>query len=125
MRFLAKIFLVILLNALVFWVLDTKVFLDKFTVVGAIEGYFFIAVVFALLNMFIKPILNLITLPFRLLTLGLLGFVINAFMLWLLERSVNFLEMFNTNLEIDGIVTYILAGVVLSVLNTLFNWLRK
>ena len=125
MRFLAKIFLVILLNALVFWVLDTKVFLENFNVVGAIEGYFFVAVVFALLNMFIKPILNIITLPFRLLTLGLLGFAMNAFMLWLLESSVNFLEMFNTQLEIDGIMTYVLAGVVLSVLNTLFNWLRS
>jgi putative membrane protein len=125
MRFLAKIFLIILLNAVVFWVLDTKIFLENFNVVGSIEGYFFVAVVFALLNMFIKPILNLITLPFRLLTLGLLGFVINAFMLWLLERSVNFLEMFNTKLDIDGIMTYLLAGVILSVLNTLFNWLRK
>jgi len=125
MRFIAKIFLVILLNAVVFWVLDTKVFLDKFIISGAIEGYFFVAVIFAMLNLFIKPFLNLITLPFRLLTLGLLGFFLNAFMLWLLESSVNFLEMFNTQLEIDGIMTYILAGVVLSVLNTLFNWLRK
>jgi putative membrane protein len=124
MRFLAKIFLIILLNALVFWVLDTKIFLDKFIISGAIEGYFFVAIVFAMLNMFIKPILNIITLPFRLLTLGLLGFFMNAFMLWLLEGSVNFLEMFNTQLEIDGFVTYILAGIVLSVLNTLFNWLR-
>ncbi len=125
MRFIAKIFLVILLNALVFWMLDTKIFLDKFTIAGAVEGYFFVAIVFGLLNMFIKPILNIITLPFRILTLGLLGIVINALMLWLLENSVNFLEMFNTQVEIKGLLTYLLAGIILSALNTLFNWLRS
>lgn len=125
MRFIAKIFLIILLNAIVFWALGEHLFPDTFSVTGGVEGYFFIAVVFALLNMFIKPILSIITLPFRILTLGLLGFALNAFMLWILESSVNFLEMFNTSLSIDGIETYLLAGIILSILNTLFNWLRS
>jgi putative membrane protein len=125
MRFIAKIFLVILLNAIVFWAMGSYVFPESFSVTGGPEGYFFVAIVFALLNMFIKPLLSIITLPFRILSLGLLGFVLNAFMLWLLESSVNFLEMFNTSVEIDGVATYLLAGVILSILNTLFNWLRN
>ena len=125
MRFIAKIFLVILLNALVFWAMGEYVFPETFSITGGVEGYFFVAVIFALLNLFIKPVLSIVTIPFRILTLGLLGFAINAFMLWILEQSVNFLEMFNTSLEIDGITTYLLAGVALSILNTLFNWLRS
>lgn len=44
-----------------------------------------VAVVFALLNTVIKPIIKLLTLPVTLLTLGLFIFIVNAFMLQLTE----------------------------------------
>lgn len=42
-----------------------------------------VAVIFGLINAFIKPIVKLLSLPFIILTLGLLIFVINALLLWL------------------------------------------
>ncbi len=57
-----------------------------------------VALIFGLLNAFIRPILKLLTCPLQALTLGLFTFIINAVMLWLtgpvaqsfgLEFSVN------------------------------------
>src|SRR5688500_20345392 len=42
-----------------------------------------VALVFGVLNVCVKPVLMLLTLPFFLVTLGLFTFVLNAVMLWL------------------------------------------
>ncbi|NED99004.1 phage holin family protein [Phytoactinopolyspora halotolerans] len=42
-----------------------------------------IALIFALVNAFIKPVVQLLTLPLFILTLGLFTFIVNALMLWL------------------------------------------
>jgi putative membrane protein len=42
-----------------------------------------VALIFGIVNVFIKPILKLISLPFIILTLGLFVFIVNAFMLQL------------------------------------------
>jgi putative membrane protein len=43
----------------------------------------FAALVFGAVNMFVRPLLILLALPFVILTLGILLLFINAFMLWL------------------------------------------
>jgi len=42
-----------------------------------------VALIFGIVNAFIKPILKLLSLPFIILTLGLFVFIVNAFMLQL------------------------------------------
>ncbi len=55
---------------------------QMFLVVGLILG---------LLNLFVKPILGLITLPLKILTLGFFSLVINMAMIWIVD--VVFLEL--------------------------------
>jgi putative membrane protein len=50
---------------------------------------FIFAVVLALLNVFVKPILIILTLPVTILTLGLFLFVINALVVLLASRLVD------------------------------------
>lgn len=45
--------------------------------------------ILGVLNTFVKPILNLVTLPLRLLTLGLFGLVVNMLLVWAMEIIVN------------------------------------
>jgi putative membrane protein len=49
-----------------------------------------VAVIFGLVNAFVKPIVQLLSLPLRLMTLGTIGFVINAILLlgvaWLADQ---------------------------------------
>jgi putative membrane protein len=40
--------------------------------------YLLLGIILGLLNFFVKPVLDLITLPLRIITLGLFGFVVNA-----------------------------------------------
>ncbi|OGZ68745.1 MAG: hypothetical protein A3D44_01990 [Candidatus Staskawiczbacteria bacterium RIFCSPHIGHO2_02_FULL_42_22] len=42
-------------------------------------------IVLGLLNYFVKPILNTITLPLRIITLGLFGFIINMGLIWAVD----------------------------------------
>ncbi len=41
--------------------------------------------VFGLINFFIKPIISFITLPLRIITLGLFGLLINIAMIWIVD----------------------------------------
>jgi len=50
-----------------------------------------------LINFFIKPIINLLTLPLRILTLGLFGLIINMALIWLVA-------LFFPELIIKGLV---------------------
>ena len=44
-----------------------------------------IGLILGLINFFIKPILNAITLPLKILTLGLFGLIINMAIIWIVD----------------------------------------
>lgn len=76
------------------------------------------AIVLAVLNTFIKPILVILTFPINFLTLGLFTFVLNAIVLRLTE-------VFVPGLVIDNWLAAILGAVVLSVVSTALSLFVK
>lgn len=72
------------------------------------------AAVLGLINLFIKPVLSLLTLPITLLTLGLFSFVINAMMFGL---AAYFLSGFN----VDGFWAALIGALVFGVLTWIAN----
>jgi len=74
----------------------------------------FIGVVLGLINFFIKPILNLITLPLKILTLGLFSLIINMAIIF-------FLDVIFPELEISGISALFFTSLIVWVLNLFFN----
>ncbi|WP_224982256.1 phage holin family protein [Geomonas agri] len=72
------------------------------------------AVVLGLINTFIRPVLMLLTLPFNILTLGLLTFVINALLIMLTSALVR-------GFTVDGFLWALLFSLVLSVVNFILN----
>ena len=54
-----------------------------------------VAIVIALINVFIKPVLVLITLPINILTLGLFTLIINALLFMLFKRVFRRLAAFH------------------------------
>jgi putative membrane protein len=72
------------------------------------------AVILGLVNVIIRPILILLTLPINILTLGLFTLVINALLLKLVASMVS-------GFTIDGLWPAIFAGIILSVVNMLFG----
>jgi putative membrane protein len=84
-----------------------------------------VALIFALVNSYIKPIVKALSMPIGLLTLGLVAFVINAAMLLLVafissQLTLNFkVGGFPPNLDADAIIGAILGSIVISIVSTL------
>lgn len=125
MRFLPRLVFSFLGNAGLFWVLSQEFFPETFIVSGGIKAYAEMAIVFGGLNFFVKPLLNLFTLPFRWLTLGLFQFVVNASLIWALEQVLNQYPFFEASLRVDGLFTYVAIGFVAAVFNGVLHWFER
>jgi putative membrane protein len=69
------------------------------------------AVVLGLLNIFVRPILLILTFPITLLTLGLSTFIINGFLFW-------FAASFIDGMRVDGFVSAFVGALIISVVST-------
>lgn len=76
------------------------------------------AVVLALVNAIVKPILFVLTLPFTIITLGLFLLVLNAFMLWLTAFIV-------PGFHVSGILTTLLASMILAAVGMMWKAATK
>ncbi|MFJ3402598.1 phage holin family protein [Promicromonospora sp. NPDC090134] len=93
------------------------------TTLGTTLAVLVVAVVYGLVNMVVKPIVQLISLPLYILTLGLVGLLINALMLWITTLITNqtwFSDTPNWGLEVNGgFWWYLLAALVISLVQTI------
>jgi putative membrane protein len=80
------------------------------TLVGAIV----LAVVLGLINIFVKPIIGLLTLPINILTLGISWLIINALIIMLLSLVV-------PGFGVTGFWAAFFFSIVLSLINALFH----
>lgn len=75
-----------------------------------------VALFLGLVNVTLKPILIVLTLPINILTLGLFTFVINGALFLLISSVIQ-------GFAIDGFLTAILFSIVLSILNSILSTL--
>ncbi len=78
---------------------------------GSLVGLLVAGVVIGLINLLVKPVVKLLSLPFIIVTLGLFLLLINGAMLMLAAAVL-------PNLTINGCLPAILGGLVMAV----FNW---
>ena len=72
------------------------------------------AIVLGILNMFIKPILSILSLPITIITLGLFAFVINALIILLADYLM-------TSMTVDGFWWALLFSILLSLVTSAFS----
>lgn len=72
------------------------------------------AVVLGIINLFIKPLLIILTLPITILTLGLFTLVINAVLILLASSIV-------PGFTVDGFWWALIFSIVLSIINSFAN----
>jgi putative membrane protein len=104
----------IVINAVALWVADAL--LDGLTLSDSTGELILVAVVFGLVNAFIKPLVQILSCPLTILTLGLFTLVINALMLmltgWLTGGAVTTASFW-----------YALAGaLIVSIVSTVLSW---
>jgi putative membrane protein len=113
MRFLLRI----LANAAALWVASQ--FLPGIRA-GGPGSFLAVAVVFGLVNAFIRPLLKLLSCPVILLTLGLFTLVINAFML-MLTAWIG--AKFGIDFTVDAFwPSAFLGALIVSVVSTVLSW---
>ena len=74
-----------------------------------------VAAIFAIVNTIIGTIIKIISIPLYILTLGLIGLLINGFLLWLTAWLTSF---WNWGLRVEDFWW----GVVAAIIITLINW---
>jgi putative membrane protein len=102
----------LLSNAAALWVATRLV--PGITHTGDGVTLFGVALVFGVLNVAIKPILFLLSLPFLIITLGLFTFVLNAVMLLLTSAASDALGL---GFTVDGFWAAFFGGLVVSVVS--------
>jgi putative membrane protein len=90
------------------------VLLAAYVVPGFMVTGFYAAIIVALilgiLNITVKPVILLLTLPLNLLTFGLLTFVVNALLLW-------FVATFVQGFSIEGFIPALLGSLIITAVN--------
>jgi putative membrane protein len=75
---------------------------------------FLVAVVLAVLNLFVRPLLILLTLPATILTLGLFLLVINGLIILLVDHLIS-------GFTVSSIWTAMLFSILLTILQSIFH----
>ena len=104
------------INALALFVVDAifeRIWFDstQYTIAAA--------VVLALVNAYLRPVIVLLTLPINILTLGLFTLVINAGMLYFVAW------LLRPHFHLEGFWTALGGALVISVISVLLNWFLR
>ncbi len=86
--------------------------------VNSLQTALIVALVMSLLNTFVKPVLQLLSLPITLLTLGLFYFVINVVIVYICDALVD-------GFKVSGFISPLIFGFGLSILNSLIGSFQK
>jgi len=124
MGFLRLIIAHIIANAVALYFVGV-ILKGDFVVTGGWKGYLIAALIFGILNGIVKPILKLLSLPFVLVSAGLFIFVINMFLVWFAKYALDVLKFEGVSIVVNGLLTYLIAGFLIALLNMIIGWLLK
>jgi putative membrane protein len=85
--------------------------------------YAVMAVILALINAVVRPLLKLLTCPLIILTLGIFVLVINGFTLWLASEIAQ--SWFGVGYSVEGFGAAFLGGLIVSVVSVILSALVR
>jgi len=86
--------------------------------IGDTPSLLFMGLILLIVNLLLKPLLLLITLPFNILTLGLFSFVVNAWTIMLADHFVYGISM-------GGFLNSLLAAFIIAILHQFLRNMNK
>jgi len=118
------------MNLLIRWLISSfSLFVAAWLVPGIrVEGnawgaYAVMAVVLGFINAIIRPLLQLLSLPFIVLTLGLFLLVINGLTLWM--ASAIAVKLFHVGFYVDGFWSALLGAFIVSTVSMILSALLR
>lgn len=126
-----KIFLSILFNALILFALTYLLSANPEKSVEAwiivewwVKTYIIWWALLWLINVIIKPILKILSLPLFFVFLWLVSFIVNWVVLWLLDYIFNkILVIPGVSYSINGVINFIIAVAIFTILNMFYSLL--
>jgi putative membrane protein len=97
-------------------------FVPGITLHSGLVSVLWLALIFGLVNAFLRPLLKFLTCPLILATLGLFTLLINTFLFWLTGQIG---QMFGIQITIDGFWPAFLGGLVVSVVSVVLTLILK
>jgi len=120
----------VLINAIALIVVVS--FLPQIKAPNEIWQLLVVALIFGLVNSYLKPIVKLLSLPLNVLTFGLVGLIVNTLMLLLVAFLSSFLKLGFTiagwpsgPFTIDVFIYAFVAALVISVVSTILSMIRR
>lgn len=104
----------LLVNAAALWVATRLV--PGVTYTGDVLPFLGVALVFGIVNAFIRPVAKLLTLPLIILTLGIFAFIVNGLMLWL---TSSLSESLGLGFHVSGFWAALFGSLVVSIVSTM------
>ena len=109
----------LIINAISLWVATYTIPGVHFDRQANIFTIITVAFIFGVVNAVIRPLLDLVTCPIYMVTLGTFTFIMNALMLALTSWLSNYAFM------VDGFISALLGSVVISVVSTVLSVVLK
>lgn len=78
-----------------------------------------LALILALINISVKPILQILSLPISVITLGFFYLIVNALMLELAAWAAN--GIFSSGIAIDGFWSAFFGAIIISIVSSIVN----
>jgi putative membrane protein len=110
-----KIILGIILNGLALY--GVTLLLNDIHYTGGVKFFLVGGFIIGFLNVFVKPLMKLLSFPLLLMTVGLFTIVINAIIFWLTVKIVNGIHLSDISVIISSTWTYLIASVVFGLVN--------
>ena len=123
MSFVLKIIFGIAVNALALYGLT--VVTPEVMVSGGLKFFIVGGVVLGAANVFIKPIIKILSLPLIFLTGGLFLIVINALMLWFLSYFLQVAQFQDLAISFPTFGSYVIGSLVFGLINWLVGLILK
>ena len=107
-------------------------------IAGGFQAILLAGLILTVLNIVLKPIINIFSLPLNMITLGLFSFITNAILLYVLTIFVPNVSVssFTFNgyssagfiipvIKLNTVTAFIVSAAVLSIIINFFKWLTK
>ncbi len=106
----------LLSNSIALWLAQR--FVPGFVVVGGLKSYLIAGILLGILNLVVRPILKIISLPLMILTLGLFNIVINAILLVIVAHVTHYIV-------IESLQALLLATLLVGIVNLISHLFSK
>ena len=90
---------------------------------NGLKSTLIVAAILGLFNLYLRPMLVVLSCPLTILTLGLFIFVINAILLGLTDWVAG--QIGGINFQVDNFGSALLGAIVITIVSTLLNWIVK